>query len=142
MPRVLPGLRILGPINHQLCHGSVDPELPPTMGGASRDLPADEGLVLPISTQADGDLGTQADGDVGQGVGDGAGHHGACAPGHSDHTLSAGGVVPACGGTGHTCGSGLGLRTHTDPLPGAGAGDEAPGTGVLWGLLRTTQVEK
>lgn len=88
LPQVYPCVVVLGVFDHKLCLPPLNLELPPTPREVSLGLFIEDGLVLSI--------GRQLDGDIGEGVRDVTGHHCRIASRHRQDALRADRVVPAC----------------------------------------------
>lgn len=87
LPQVYPCVVVLGVFDHKLCLPPLNSELPPTPREVSLGLFIEDGLVLSI--------GRQLDGDIGEGVRDVTGHHCRIASRHRQDALRADRVVPA-----------------------------------------------
>jgi len=88
LPQVYPSVVVLGVFDDKLCLPPLNMELPPTPREVSLGLFLEDGPVLP--------MGSQLDGDIGEGVRDVTAHHCRPASRHRHNVLGADRSVPAC----------------------------------------------
>lgn len=87
LPQVYPCVVVLGVFDDKLCLPPLNMELPPTPREVSLGLFLEDGPVLP--------MGSQLDGDIGEGVRDVTAHHCRPASRHRHNVLGADRSVPA-----------------------------------------------